>query len=133
MAGKTVSRQELYDEIWTISASKAAIKYEISYSRFLKICRENNIPIPPSGYWTKLQCGKPVEKTPLPPSKIETVELIPEKGQPKETEEIISQQTIVVPEEEKIGLEIRYEGQAQRYNRETLYQEVWAEPMTVVC
>lgn len=133
MAGKTVNRQELYDEIWTISASKAAIKYEISYSRFLKICRENNIPIPPSGYWTKLQCGKPVEKTPLPPSKIETVELIPEKGQPKETEEIISQQTIVVPEEEKIGLEIRYEGQTQRYNRETLYQEVWAEPMTVVC
>ena len=133
MAGKTVSRQELYDEIWTISASKAATKYEISYSRFLKICRENNIPIPPSGYWTKLQCGKPVEKTPLPPSKIETVELIPEKGKPKETEEIISQQTIVVPEEEKIGLEIRYEGQAQRYNRETLYQEVWAEPMTVVC
>lgn len=133
MAGKTVNRQELYDEIWTISASKAAVKHEISYSRFLKICRENNIPIPPSGYWTKLQCGKPVEKTPLPPSKIETVELIPEKGKPKETEEIITQQTIVVPEEEKIGLEIRYEGQAQRYNRETLYQEVWAEPMTVVC
>ena len=133
MAGKTVCRQDLYDEIWTISASKAAIKYEISYSTFLKICRENNIPIPPSGYWTKLQCGKPVEKTPLPPSKIETVELISEKGKPKETEEIISQQTIVVPEEEKIGLEIRYEGQAQRYNRETLYQEVWAEPMTVVC
>ena len=133
MAGKTVSRQELYDEIWTISASKAAAKYEISYSRFLKICRENNIPIPPSGYWTKLQCGKPVEKTPLPPSKHDTVELIPEKGKPKETEEIISQQTIVVPEEEKIGLEIRYEGQAQRYKRETLYQEVWAEPMTVVC
>ncbi len=132
MSGIKVSRQELYDEIWTISASKVATKYEVSYARFLKICKENNIPVPPSGYWTKLQCGKPVEKTPLPASKIDVVELVPEKGRPIDTNEIIAQQTASVPEEEKIGLEVQFEGQTQRYNRETLYQEVWADPITVV-
>ena len=132
MAGKTISRQALYDEIWSISAIKVAAKYEISYPRFLKICRENSIPIPPSGYWTRLQCGKPVEKTPLPASKIDTIDLIPEKGKPIETEDIIAQETIKVSEEERICLEIRYDGQSEKYDRDTLYQEVWAEPMTVV-
>ena len=132
MAGKTISRQQLYDEIWSISAIKVAEKYEINYSRFLKICRENSIPIPPLGYWTKLQCGKPVEKTPLPASKTDTVTLVPEKGKPKETEDIIAQEAVPVSDEEKIGLEIRYDGQSDKYDRNTLYQEVWAEPMTVV-
>ena len=132
MDGKKISRQELYDEIWSISASKVAAKYEISYSRFLKICRENSIPIPSSGYWTKIKCGKPVEKTPLPASKTDTVNLVPEKGKPKETEDIIAQDAVLVPDEEKIGLEIRYDGQSTKYDRNTLYQEVWAEPMTVV-
>ena len=79
MDGNTISRQKLYDEIWTISARKVAEKYEIAYARFLKICSENSIPIPPSGYWTKLQFGKPVEKIPLPASKNQTVVLAPEK------------------------------------------------------
>ncbi len=133
MAGKQVNRRELYNEIWSISASKTAAKYEVNYTRFLKICRENDIPIPPSGYWAKLQLGKTVEKTPLPPSQIETIELTGEAGKTEATEDIISKEAIAVPEEERIGLEIRYEGQTSQYNRETLYQEVWAEPMTVVC
>lgn len=52
--GKTVSRHELYDEIWAESARRVAEKYEITYSRFLKLCKDNNIPVPPSGYQTKL-------------------------------------------------------------------------------
>lgn len=35
--GKVISRQVLYDEIWTDSARKIAERYEITYSRFLKI------------------------------------------------------------------------------------------------
>ena len=132
MDGISVSRQELYDEIWSISALKVAAKYEITYSRFLKICKENNIPIPPSGYWTKIECGKPVTKTPLPPSKNETVILIPEKGKPKETEEIIAKEAVHISEDEKIGLQIKFEGQSDRFNRETLYKEIWEEPVTTV-
>lgn len=132
MSGKTVSRQQLYDEVWTESAAKVAKKYEISYSRFLKICKENRIPIPPSGYWTKLEFNKPVEKTPLPASKIETIQLVPEKSDAKDTAEVIAQESISVSEEDKISLVIRDEEQAQMMKREKLYREVWEEPMTTV-
>ena len=119
--GKTISRQALYDEVWTDSARKVAEKYEITYSRFLKICKDNNIPIPPSGYWTKLSFNKPVQKTPLPDSKIETIQLIPERERPKDTDKVIAAESIPVSEEEKIGLEIRREGASPRYDREKLY------------
>ena len=130
--GKTISRQALYDEVWTDSARKVAEKYEITYSRFLKICKDNNIPIPPSGYWTKLSFNKPVQKTPLPDSKIETIQLIPERERPKDTDKVIAAESIPVSEEEKIGLEIRREGASPRYDREKLYQEVWTDPVTEV-
>ncbi|HUB14523.1 MAG TPA: hypothetical protein VMB34_21410 [Acetobacteraceae bacterium] len=34
-----------------------------------KVCRKANIPVPPRGYWNKLQYGKPViKRPPLPPA-----------------------------------------------------------------
>ena len=66
-------RTQLYNEIWEISARKVAEKHGISYTRLLAKCRECNIPIPPSGYFTKRQFGKPVVPTPLPESAIQTV------------------------------------------------------------
>lgn len=61
-----ISREVLYNEIWEISAAGAARKYNIPYAELLRICKEVEIPIPPSGYWTKLSFGKPVEKIWLP-------------------------------------------------------------------
>lgn len=61
-----MSREALYNEIWEISAAGTARKYNISYAELLKVCKEAQIPIPPSGYWTKLSFGKPVEKVNLP-------------------------------------------------------------------
>ena len=108
--GKTISRQALYDEIWTDSARKVAEKYEITYSRFLKICKDNNIPVPPSGYRVKLSYNKPVQKSPLPDSKIDVIELIPEKERQKDTDKVIAAESIPVSEEEKIDLQIMREG-----------------------
>lgn len=71
----TISRQELYDEIWKDTAAHTAQKYGINYARFLNLCKENNIPVPPSGYWTKLSFGKPVKHIPLPESEITEVTL----------------------------------------------------------
>lgn len=73
MSSFTIERKKLYDEIWDISARKVADKYGISYSRLLSKCRECNIPLPPSGYFTKLQFGKPVTQTNLPGSDIQYV------------------------------------------------------------
>ena len=45
-----LTRKQLYDEIWEISAAGTAKKYDIPYSQFLKQIKEANIPILPSGY-----------------------------------------------------------------------------------
>ncbi|NLB56773.1 MAG: hypothetical protein GX811_13610, partial [Lentisphaerae bacterium] len=46
--------------IWKISVSGLAKKYNIPYAELMKQVKAANIPIPPSGYWTKLAYGKPV-------------------------------------------------------------------------
>lgn len=61
-----MNREVLYNEIWEISAAGTARKYNIPYCELLRLCKEKQIPIPPSGYWTKLSFGKPAEKIPLP-------------------------------------------------------------------
>lgn len=61
-----MSREQLYNEIWEISVMGVAQKYNLPYAQLLKICKEADIPIPPSGYWTKISFGKPVAKTSLP-------------------------------------------------------------------
>ncbi|AEY67524.1 hypothetical protein [Clostridium sp. BNL1100] len=63
-----IGREFLYNEIWEISASGVAKKYNIPYTELLRLCKETEVPIPPSGYWTKLSFGKLVEKIPLPVS-----------------------------------------------------------------
>lgn len=73
----TVSRKQLYDEIWEMSALKVAEKYGVPYQHFLRKIKDSGIPIPPAGYWTKINFGKAVEKIPLSgdPEKILTFEL----------------------------------------------------------
>lgn len=70
-----LSREALYNEVWEISVIGVAKKYNVPYAGMLKLCKESQIPIPPSGYWTKLNFGKQVSKTPLPESLISEVVL----------------------------------------------------------
>ena len=74
----TLSRQQLYDEIWQMSVSGVARKYNLNYSKLIAKCREANIPFPPSGYWTRKSMGKDVsgEVVVLPPSDNSNVELL---------------------------------------------------------
>lgn len=60
-----LTRRQIYDEIWEISVAGMAKKYDIPYSQLMKQIKEAQIPIPPSGYWTKLSFGKPVIKPEL--------------------------------------------------------------------
>lgn len=68
-----LSREQIYNEVWELSLAGVARKYSISYSLIYKLCKEANVPIPPSGYWTKLNFEKPVSKPPLPESTINEV------------------------------------------------------------
>ena len=60
-----LTRRELYEEIWSISVAGVAKRYDIPYAQMMKQVKEAKIPIPPSGYWTKINFGKPVEKIEL--------------------------------------------------------------------
>lgn len=70
-----LSRLELYNEIWEISVIGVAKKYNVPYLEMIKLCKNADIPIPLSGYWTKLKFGKPVTQKPLSESSIKEVTL----------------------------------------------------------
>ena len=45
------SREQLYNEIWDVSARQVAIKYGLNYPFLLNKCKEHNIPLPGGKYW----------------------------------------------------------------------------------
>lgn len=61
-----LSRQELYSQVWAEPMIKVAQKYGISDVGLAKICRRNNVPVPPRGYWARKQAGYKVDTIPLP-------------------------------------------------------------------
>jgi len=64
-----ISRKELYEQVWTEPVTRLARRYGFSDVWLAKICRKNNIPRPPRGYWARKQSGQKVPKTPLPKGK----------------------------------------------------------------
>lgn len=62
----TMTRRQMYDEIWQLSVAGVANKYDLPYAHLMKMIKEADIPIPPSGYWVKLNFNKPVTKPELP-------------------------------------------------------------------
>lgn len=63
----SITRQELYDLIWSAPISRLAKNYGILDYQLRKICNDFNIPVPQNGYWQKLKYNKPVSKIALPP------------------------------------------------------------------
>lgn len=92
-----LSRKQIYNEVWELSLAGVARKYSISYSLIYNLCKEANVPIPPSGYWTKLNFGKPVSKPPLPDSTINEV-AIPRAKTPRIRVQKIENGMSTIPE-----------------------------------
>ena len=65
-----ITREELYKEIWEISLTGVAKKYDLNYSKLVSACKEHNIPYPTSAYWTKKKMGLDIkyDVMPLPES-----------------------------------------------------------------
>ncbi len=64
-----LTRQKLYELVWSKSMVQLAKEYNLSDVGLAKICKKYNIPRPGLGYWAKLEHGKPVVKTELPEEK----------------------------------------------------------------
>jgi hypothetical protein len=157
-----LTRDQLYNEIWEISVSGVAKKYDVPYAALLKLCKETDIPIPPSGYWTKLSFGKPVTKAFLTESAITEVTL-PTKAVLKPSssaasvdedrsdvqqvknsgsagEEVVETNTSENSAADEFldisqGIRPTYrtvDGKHNTYNREKLYEEVWEKPVVEV-
>lgn len=54
-----LSRQELYDLVWSQPMSKLADRFGISNVALKKTCARAEIPTPDRGYWAKKESGKP--------------------------------------------------------------------------
>ena len=157
-----LSRQELYDKIWEISVAGVSKEYGIPYSQLLKQVKAADIPVPPSGYWTKLSFGKPVEKTLLNgsgdtvvsltksvnaiiPHEIISVSAVKDTSETPPPPEDLSTEPVhpatedgiakimSMPEDSEAVETLEQYGKTYNiYDREKLYQEVWAKPVTEV-
>jgi hypothetical protein len=63
---KKLTRQELYDLLWTRPTTDVARELGVSDVWIGKVCRRAGIPKPPPGYWRQVTSGRVVKRIPLP-------------------------------------------------------------------
>lgn len=68
-----ITRVDLYRQVWSTPLVQFAARYKTTTAELATICTRLNVPRPPSGYWLKKSCGKPVAQDELPPADAETV------------------------------------------------------------
>lgn len=66
MAASSISRSDLYRQVWQTPMMRLARTYGMSDVGLAKVCQRYNIPRPARGYWAKKQHGQPVRRAPLP-------------------------------------------------------------------
>lgn len=64
-----LTREELYELVWSKPATKIAEEMGISDVAIAKNCKKLNIPKPPPGYWRRVERGYRIRPPKLPPNK----------------------------------------------------------------
>jgi hypothetical protein len=62
----TLTREELYERVWTTPMTTLAKEFGLSDVAIAKRCKAHDIPKPPVGYWAKKAVGKAPARPPLP-------------------------------------------------------------------
>lgn len=62
-----LTRQQLYDMIWSRAVAKVAPEFGISDVALRKQCIKHAIPLPDTRYWGQLHAGRQPRRKPLPP------------------------------------------------------------------
>lgn len=66
MGTNVITREELYELVWSKPMIKVAEKFEVSGSYLARVCTELRVPRPERGYWAKLAVGKAPQRPALP-------------------------------------------------------------------
>ncbi|MCB9694495.1 MAG: hypothetical protein H6736_22015, partial [Alphaproteobacteria bacterium] len=61
-----MSRDALYEAVWSTPINVLAREYGISSGRIVAACRELAVPRPDQGHWALAKLGSAPERTPLP-------------------------------------------------------------------
>lgn len=61
-----ITRQELYERVWSMPITKLAQEYGITPWAIAGACERLVVPRPKCGDWMRMRYGKRVRKTPLP-------------------------------------------------------------------
>lgn len=62
-----LSREELYEHVWSKPVSRLEQELSLSNWDIKQLCKKMEVPLPPVGHWSRVQFGKPVERLALPP------------------------------------------------------------------
>lgn len=62
----SLSRQALYDLVWSAPMKTLAAAHGISDVGLKKVCAKAGIPVPERGYWAKHAAGRPIRQPSLP-------------------------------------------------------------------
>jgi len=69
-------RAALFDRVWSDPVEKLAKEWGLSGRGLAKACRRLQIPVPPRGYWARLQHGQKMRRphlAALPPGEAEMI------------------------------------------------------------
>lgn len=61
-----LTRQTLYEMVWSEPLTKVAVRFSLSDRGLAKICARANVPVPGRGHWQRKAFGKPVVQQRLP-------------------------------------------------------------------
>jgi hypothetical protein len=81
----TISREELYDKVWSTPIHKLSKEFSLSDVGLGKLCRRHQIPVPGRGYWARLQSGQHLKRPPLPAiadARLNNIEIFPSEPRP---------------------------------------------------
>jgi integrase len=59
-------REMLYELVWTAPVTEVARRLGVSDVALAKLCRRANIPLPPRGYWARIESGQQIARASLP-------------------------------------------------------------------
>lgn len=58
MPSTTISREDLYERVWSTPVSHLAAELGVSGPGLKKICDRLQVPVPPRGYWARKEAGQ---------------------------------------------------------------------------